>query len=401
MMKTAWISPYPPLRTGLAPYSSGLTDYLNRTSDNTYIRVSPFVSSDCLYIDDALPGDFDRIVYNIGLHPSNSVTYNYALRYPGTIILHDINIHDLVLSMTYRRKKFFKYFNIMLNENEDRSALKDIMLSGVTEDIRKKYTMLSELLCSDNSFIVHSDYGLQKLRELRPGITVSKIKHFSSWHDYCEPDFSKKVTIGVFGFLSDERKIELIIEQFIQFIEKRGVDHRLFIVGNSPDNSMKHLPEHDSIEYVTDADDREYLELMKYVDGAVNIRYPGYGEMSGNLIKLMGMGKPVLVNRNRSFREIDSSAVIFIENSKLEQGIRQFFDYTVDNPDKLKETGLNAYKLIEEKHSIEKIAPVIEQFLIKNNGNSSRCGIRRFAKKEIMNILGKRGIYKLIVRGLR
>ena len=400
MNRIAWVSPYPPFRSGLSVYSEEMVDYLSSISDNVYIKVSPFVSSGQQYIGDINPDDFDRIVYNIGNHPSNSLIYSYALEYPGYVILHDINLHDLIIHRTYKRKSYLKYINLLLNEEACRNTIKHAVNMGIEQTVRKQFNMLKELACSGNRFIVHSRFALETLKDISNDIEAIHINHFSSWYDYNEPRFGSNTVIGIFGYISGERHLSTIIEGFNQFINDNNVNYKLLIVGSDTDNTLDTITESDNINIITDADDEEFLKYMRSVDAGIHLRYPGCGEMSGNLIKLMGYGKPVLVNREKAFAEIDPDAVFFTESSDMASGIMRFLSAIHHNPGLLKKTGLNAYNLIRREYSIENIAPVIDSCIDSQKAHRGSCSIEKHSIGEMVSIIGIKGLYNLMSRGL-
>ena len=51
-----------------------------------------------------------------------------------------------------------------------------------------------------------------------------------------------------------------------------------------------------------------FLLYMRACDVAVNLRHPTAGETSGTVIRLLGLGKPLIVNETGSFAEIPDDA---------------------------------------------------------------------------------------------
>src|SRR4029077_5814751 len=62
-----------------------------------------------------------------------------------------------------------------------------------------------------------------------------------------------------------------------------------------------------------------FLLYMTAVDVAVNLRYPSAGETSGTLIRLLGLGKPVIVSNTGSFAEIPDDCWAKVSLEKTEE----------------------------------------------------------------------------------
>ncbi len=104
-MKVAWLSPFPPQRTGIADYSYALIK-----------KLKPHIDID-VYYENAMPDDkvregfatypiqlftkrrqrYDEIIYHLGnnceFHRS---IYKLAWDFPGLVVLHDYNIHSFM-----------------------------------------------------------------------------------------------------------------------------------------------------------------------------------------------------------------------------------------------------------------------------------------------------------------
>lgn len=120
--KIYFFTPLPPLISGIADYSYELLEKLKDYFDITVV-------TDCKYTPENIEGvkiiDYTKfkaerntkIIYNLG----NNLQHRYMLpifeKYPGIIIMHDLNLQGLNFSMidVYWKKLFF-YYRVFVNE---------------------------------------------------------------------------------------------------------------------------------------------------------------------------------------------------------------------------------------------------------------------------------------------
>ncbi|HBL31843.1 MAG TPA: glycosyl transferase family 1, partial [Acidobacteria bacterium] len=62
-----------------------------------------------------------------------------------------------------------------------------------------------------------------------------------------------------------------------------------------------------------------FLLHMLAADLTINLRYPSAGETSGTLIRLLGMGKPVIVSHTGAFSEIPDDCCAKIDLDETEE----------------------------------------------------------------------------------
>ena len=99
-MRVALVSPMPPSKSGIADYSAALAAALAGHVDLTVIS-SPRQPFD--------PAHFDAVVYQLGNNPYHAFVYELALRHPGVAVLHEPNLHHLVVDMTVGRGDWDAY----------------------------------------------------------------------------------------------------------------------------------------------------------------------------------------------------------------------------------------------------------------------------------------------------
>src|SRR5436305_12565748 len=99
-MRTAFFSPLPPARSGIADYSAALLEPMRALTDVTAFDSLP------ANFDDS---DFDICLYQIGNNPWHAFCYEAPLRFPGVVVLHEANLHHLIAAMTIDRGDWDAY----------------------------------------------------------------------------------------------------------------------------------------------------------------------------------------------------------------------------------------------------------------------------------------------------
>ncbi|MHB9001817.1 MAG: hypothetical protein ACYC9N_20155, partial [Thermoanaerobaculia bacterium] len=102
-MTVAWLSPLPPVRSGIAGYSAMLLPEIAKRVDVTAV-VGQDAWSDAgvpVIHDSAFdPSKFDTIVCQLGNNPHHEFVYRRALETPSIVVLHDLVLHHLIVEMT-------------------------------------------------------------------------------------------------------------------------------------------------------------------------------------------------------------------------------------------------------------------------------------------------------------
>ena len=92
-MRVAVLTPLPPAKTGVAHYAAMVVPALARRHD-----VQAFTS-----LEGYRAEEFGQVVYQLGNNPHHAWIYAEAMREPGTVVLHDLVLHHLLVEMTLAR----------------------------------------------------------------------------------------------------------------------------------------------------------------------------------------------------------------------------------------------------------------------------------------------------------
>lgn len=398
--KIGWVSPFPPVRSGISVYSEVLLNELKKSEEFDFFPVSATQNGKRIFIDSVKHGDFDLLIYSIGNHPLHLASYEKALKEPGIIFLHDLNLHDLLYYRSIKLKDPFLYLKYLLNESDNLKKIKQVLENnGKDRNLFVDFPLIKEIALSNNYFIVHSEYAKKLIKEINPDANILKINHICPWVEKIERLKKEKITIGIFGYLSKDRLIEETLKVFKKFKNSSTKQIILRFVGEDVDINLEKVIEKQNIkqycEIFRNVNDKDFLKLMKECDYAINVRYPIRGEMSSNLVKFMGFGIPTATIREKSFEDIPKDSVFSIDIKNFETSLLNFFEKIEKNDLILEKISENAYNFAINQCLIEKGVFQILDFIKKYKKSKTKKSLKRLNLKDILRFYRAKDIIKI------
>ena len=174
--------------------------------------------------------------------------------------------------------------------------------------------------------------------------------------------------VSSFGLVTRAKRMEEALEGFRLFARNRP-EARFLIVGEVqkgfPIEAHTGSPELKDKIVVTGRQpmDRFYLYMLAS-DVVVNLRFPSTGELSGTLIRTLGMGKPVLVSNTGPFVEFPEYTVARIDLGPPEvKEIARTLELFANRPELRRAMGRYAREHVEEAYSLRAEANAYLAFL--------------------------------------
>ena len=90
----------PPVKSGIADYSAVLAQHLAEIATVQIFTEKPRHFN---------PAAFDAIIYQVGNNPHHEFVYEAALEHPGTVVMHESNLHHLIAGLTIKRGNWDGY----------------------------------------------------------------------------------------------------------------------------------------------------------------------------------------------------------------------------------------------------------------------------------------------------
>ncbi len=382
-MRLAYFSPLPPLRSGIADYSEELLPRLACHAEIDLFIDDGFhpacsianhfnVHNHRRFLSLASRSAYDTVVYQIGNNPQyHAMIYRMALESPGVVVLHEYVLQHLIQGMTLNAGDPEGYVEAMRYcYGRTGTRLARLMVdTGVEVDVWA-YPLFERLVDASLGLIVHNDYTRKRVLASRPQAKVFLVKHHLSLRGLpAAQDATSQarsslglpqdiLIIGAFGHITPQKRIELSLRAFARLRE--AFPQVLFVVVGeiSPYYDLR-LPDDltEGVIFTGRVTIEDFLQYMAAVDFAVNLRYPQAGETSGSLIRLMGLGKPVIVSNVGSFSEYPDDCCVKVDIAEGEGDMLLAMMRALSVDDELRHhIGTNARRYIRAHHSLQQSA---------------------------------------------
>jgi glycosyltransferase involved in cell wall biosynthesis len=341
-LRIAYWSPLPPQCSGIADYSVELLPALARHLDVELIvpdgwrppgppgpsgprghpgeHLAGFtVHEEREFPDLAAAGRFDAVLYQLGNNRDyHAAIYRALLAHPGVVVLHEVVLHHLVRDLTlyagdpagYAAEMRYAY-----GQSGEAAARRSIA-TGVPLD-PFSYPLFERVVDRSLAILVHNEFSRRLVLASRPRTWIATVPSpFSPGERPLPEAAAARAELGLgpdafvvasFGFLTAAKRPQVLLRAFAR-LRRQVPRAELLLVGEvSPHFDLAAVvpPELMQGVAVTGRLDLDrFLLYMAAADVAVNLRYPTAGETSGTVVRLLGMGKPVIVNRVGAFAEI-------------------------------------------------------------------------------------------------
>ena len=339
-MRIAYLSPLPPQTSGIADYSAELLPSLARHFDvelmvEDGINVAPELSTAFpthslrRFSELLVSGRFDAALYHLGNNRDfHAGIYRQLLAHPpsgppAVLVLHEYVVHHLVRDVTLHAGDPDGYVEAMrwCYGRTGEAVARRAVATGVPLD-PFRFPLFERAVDAAAGVIVHNRTTGDRVLASRPGARLAVVPHHLSLAGL--PAVSREeararlgiapedFVVATFGFLTEAKRLPVLLRAFARLRSELPPDRaaytRLQLVGEvSPhyDFDRAAPPElRGGVEVAGRLGLDRFLLHMAACDVAVNLRHPTAGETSGTLVRLLGLGKPVIVTRAGAFAEI-------------------------------------------------------------------------------------------------
>ncbi|WP_315786948.1 glycosyltransferase [Fischerella sp. JS2] len=365
--KIAYVSPWPPQRSGIANYSYEIVRYLKEYADITlYVDNEQECRTDTLELPlkniSALPKDVDKydcIVYHIGNNTKfHQEIYRMAWQYPGIVVLHELNIHPFLADAFLNTKDEYLYADALREGygEQGASSYDDVKFKRINPNIWT-FPLSHALVKRSIATIVHSQWVKEQLQEIK---NIFVIPHGSVYKTVfnIEDDVialkkrfgisEKNFLISTFGFVNVLKRIPTILEA-IKILIDLGYPIQLFIGGELLEPSLRIEEKIETLGISNNViisgylSDEDFDHCIKMSDIILNLRYPSLGESSGVLMKAFSYGKACIVSDYQQFSELPDSICWKVDVGDLEVPLLvAYLEELMRNPAARKQLGKNA-----------------------------------------------------------
>jgi glycosyltransferase involved in cell wall biosynthesis len=349
-------SPLAPARTGVADYAAALLGELRKHG-----RV------------DVAPRDCDVALYHLGNNAMHAAIYRRALEWPGVAVLHDAVLHHFLLGQLDESAYVDEF---VYNYGEWHRGLARELWRGRAasgSDSRYfQYGMLKRAAERALAVVVHNAAAAQAVRDHAPGARVVEIPHlFQTPQELPTPARVERYrqslgiapdafVFGVFGYLRESKRLMSILDAFAE-VRRERPQSTLLVAGQFVSSDLERAarpliasaPGIVSLPYL---DEPGFWMAASAVDACINLRDPAAGETSGIAIRLMGIGKPVLVSAGPEYAAFPEDACIRIDRGLPERdSLRHHLILLTSMSDVPRAIGQRGAAHIRAHHRVESI----------------------------------------------
>jgi glycosyltransferase involved in cell wall biosynthesis len=342
--RVAWLSPLPPEASGIADYSVELLHGLRRRFEIDLFSggrsgLPPALADLAASSYGTFAGmharrPYDAVVYHLGNNADfHSEIYRLALRIPGVVVLHEYMLHHLLRGMGSARE----YIEAMrYSYGQPGAGVARRLLETDHPAESWTYPLFEPVVDASVRVIVHSDSARRRVLRSRPTARVAVVPHHLSLGDLPpvtgESRAALRRELGIpdgamilasFGNIAPAKRIETALRAFARF--RRTRPGSVYVLAGELSWAYTRLREilggelGEGVVVTGRLALPRLLEVMDLCDVAINLRHPDGGETSGTCVRLLGLGKPVIVSESGWFSDIPPGCCAAVETGVLEE----------------------------------------------------------------------------------
>lgn len=310
-------SPLPPSPSGIADYVAETLAPLARRVELTVVvederAVDPLVAASFTLREPVAAPSADLDLYEIGNSPAHAFVYRAALHRPGVVVLHEWSLHHLVLHETVERGDVSSYLREMRRAHgEDGTFVGRQVARALGGDLLPSlYPLNDRLLEASLGVVALTELVRARAASRLPGRPVLHLPHHLALPLHPLPTREEaRAAVGL-------PKEALVVTAPGLATAAKGIGPALRAVG-----SLR--PLHPRLLFVVAGDQDPRLPLADWAKAAgldassfrvtgrlslpdfvrhlcaadvvLSLRFPSHGEISGALVRALGVGRPVLV----------------------------------------------------------------------------------------------------------
>jgi len=371
--RLAYISPLPPLRSGISDYSADLLVFLaefyeidiiveqdrvdnNWINEHCIIRSAEWFSanSEC----------FDRVIYHFG----NSAFHEYMLallaRIPGIVVLHDFFLGHLV------RKHFEHDFPGFVNYLYTCHGYSAVTAQLLSDTAIWKFPVNYGILTSALNVIVHSSSNQQLAKELYGSNVTNDWAVIPLLRP--SPKKSNKLDSRIFlnlpsdafvtcsfGLTGPIKLSHRLIDAWLA--SDLALDTRCFLIfvgdndqGEYGESLIKRISDSglkDRILITGWVDTAHYQYYLSAADVGVQLRTLSRGETSAAVLDCMNYGLATLVNANGTMADLSPAAVHLIADDFSDTELVSALELLFENSTLRHSLATNAAHILSRQHN--------------------------------------------------
>lgn len=380
-LRLDYVSPLPPVRSGIADYSLDLLPALAAQADVRLIRlpdqpVAPEIEARWPMAPFEVTGEEGRLpLYQMGNNRYHEAVRELALRLPGVLTLHDVVLHHLLLDLTLGRDDFDPYVEALERDHgwvgEAVAKVKRWGLFG--DSAIFALPAHRTLLRRQRGVLVHSEWAAGVVEEEVPGVPVRAIPMGVPLPPAVHPEAGRvlrrrfglpeeRPVLGSFGFQTPIKRTLAAI----QALAAPGLEQvHLLVVGEvAPvldlEGEARRAGVADRVHVTGFVPYKSFEAAIAAVDLCLNLRYPTAGETSASLLRVLAAGCPAIVSDYAQFADLPSEVALKVPLGDEEpEALASLLRDLLAHPERLRAMGEAARELVRTRHDPARAAAAV------------------------------------------
>ena len=379
-----YVSPLPPVRSGIADYSLDLLPHLEplcdlrvvalagqEVADEVAARWRPVAATAC--------GEDGRLpLYQMGNNRYHESVLTLALERPGVLTLHDMVLHHLLVEATIAHGR-----DEHMDEYREWLA-RDHGWVGDEAGAARYWTELGEaamfslaahrtLLRRQRGVLVHNrwaaDRVVEECGELAIGVVPMGVPLPPPPDPAARAAFRERLGVGPetpllgsFGFQTPIKRTRVAVRALAR---RELAEAHLVVAGEvSPvldlDAEAASAGVADRVHVTGFLDPEEFQAAIAACDLCLNLRYPTAGETSASLLRVLAQGRPAVVSDYAQFRELPEEVAVKVPLGEAEEtALAAAVGALLSSPERLAGMAAAAREHVRRRHDPARAAAAI------------------------------------------
>ncbi len=401
-----FVSPLPPVRSGIADYSADLLPRLAELCDLRVVLLEgqpavPETAAQWQLVAPERLGEDGRLpLYQMGNNHHHTEVYDLAMRHPGVLTLHDMVLHHFLIERTVKVDDFDAYRRQLLEDHGwigEAAAMPMRWPGGSGMAAQFALPAHRTLINRQLGILTHSRWAADWLREELSSADLSSVcPPAADLSSACPPAAGRSVRVrpipmgvplgteaddasgkdfrrrhgipldrpllGSFGFQTPMKRTDVVIST-LAAPELEGV--HLMVGGEvAPILELEKRAAEagvaDRVHFLGFLPFEEFEAAIAASDVCLNLRYPTAGETSASLLRILAIGRPAVVSDYAQSAELPDEGVIKVPVGEGESAVLagRLAELLAD-PEGLRRLGAAARRHVAERHRPEAAARAV------------------------------------------
>ena len=381
-----YVSPLPPVRSGIADYSADLLPHLEPHCDLRVValagqEVADDVADRWRPVAQGACGEDGRLpLYQMGNNPHHEEVLELAMRRPGVVTLHDMVLHHLLVEATIAHGR-----DEHLEEYREWLA-RDHGWVGQEAGAARYWTELGEaamfslaghrtLLRRQRGVLVHNRWAADRvvehcgelaIRVVPMGVPLPPRPDEADRQAFrarlgVEPDTP---LLGSFGFQTPIKRSRVAVRALARpelagahLVVAGEVSKVLDLEGEAAAAGVA-----DRLHVTGFLDPAEFQAAIAACDLCLNLRYPTAGETSASLLRVLAQGRPAVVSDYAQFRELPDEVAVKVPLGEAEEeALAASVGELLAAPNGLRAMAGAAREHVRERHDPERAGAAVAE----------------------------------------